>query len=171
MIYVQDDDRKRVEKNIIAANSLPCNDRNLYLEKIYKQAVSLITVTCYFTAFRLVFIQLMLFDILRQYYVTQISCFKSFHLFLSQRSENVEKYKESLFMQRKALEKIVCHHLRMIISKIVITCLSPSKPLHNIFIIQYFYKLFFESLSLIFLSSVTIQVIRIESYYCIRNNN
>lgn len=54
-MYAQDDDRKRVEKNEIAANSLPCNDRMFYLEKIYKQAVSLITATYYFIAFKLGF--------------------------------------------------------------------------------------------------------------------
>lgn len=68
---VQDDDRKRVEKNIIAANSLPCNDRNLYLEKIYKQAVSFITATFSFTAFKLLFVRLIIFDLLGQHQLIQ----------------------------------------------------------------------------------------------------
>ena len=37
---VQDDDRKRVEKSIISVNSLVSEDRSIWLEKIYKQAVS-----------------------------------------------------------------------------------------------------------------------------------
>lgn len=69
--YVQDDDRKRVEKNIIAANSLPCNDRNLYLEKIYKQAVSFITATYYFIAQKLETIHSILFNLSGQYQLIQ----------------------------------------------------------------------------------------------------
>ena len=45
IMNAQDDDRKRVERSIIAANSLASEDRSVWLEKIYKQAVSLMPLS------------------------------------------------------------------------------------------------------------------------------
>ena len=52
-MYVQDDDRKRVEKSIISVNSLVSEDRGIWLEKIYKQAVSYATTVLWLTLFQI----------------------------------------------------------------------------------------------------------------------